>query len=264
MPGLLELQRAFAAGLRDQPHDADAWADSDGISATARLRVYRNTARASFERALEVTFPVVHDRVGPDYFRQLTHFYRRAHPSRAGDLHEIGRRFPGFLGSQLTGGAYAWLAELATLEWAVAEAGVAADATTAPASSLAGLAPESVPGARLRFVPSLQRVSARVPILSVWRASQSQAERPVVDLDSGPEHVLVHRATDGVQLRGLQADEFAFVDAIASGASLEAAVDAAALPLERLPALLFALFTDEAVAEIIPPPAPGLPRDPTH
>ena len=76
--------------------------------------------------------------------------------------------------------------------------------------------------------------------------------------------MLVHRAADGVQLRGLQADEFAFVDAIASGATLEAAVEAAALPLERLPALLFALFTDEAVAEVIPPPAPGLPRDPTH
>jgi hypothetical protein len=110
----------------------------------------------------------------------------------------------------------------------------------------------------------LQRVAARVPILSVWRASQSQAERPVVDLDSGPEHVLVHRAADAVQLRGLQADEFAFVDAIASGATLEAAVDAAAMPLERLPALLFALFTDEVVAEVILPQAQGLPRDLTH
>jgi hypothetical protein len=47
------------------------------------------------------------------------------------------------------------------------------------------------------------------------------------------------------------ADEFVFVGAIASGATLEAAVEAAALPLERLPALLYALFTDEAVAEVI-------------
>jgi len=64
---------------------------ADGIAAEARLQVYRNNSRALFEQALRLTFPVVLRRVGDDYFRQLAHFHRAAHPSRSGDLHDVGR-----------------------------------------------------------------------------------------------------------------------------------------------------------------------------
>lgn len=256
MPALPELQRAFAAGLRGQPHDVDAWADGDAISAAARLRVYRNNSRAVFGQALEVTYPVLRERVGHDYFRQLAHFYRLACPSDAGDLHEAGRRFPGFLRSHLDGDPHGWLAELAALEWAVAEAGVAADSPVAGASALAGLAPECVAGVRLRFVPSLRLVSASVPVLTVWRSGQPGADRAAVDLGAGAEYVLVHRTADTVQLRGLQDTELGFVDAIARGATLEAAVEESALPLDRLPLLLHALFAEQAVAEVLLPAVP--------
>jgi hypothetical protein len=259
MPALLELQRAFASALRDEPHDAVAWADGDGISASARLRVYRNNGRAVFERALEATFPVVRERVGPEYFCQLAHFYRQAHPSTAGDLHEVGRHFAGFLRLQLTASPYAWLAELAALEWAIAEAGVAAESTVAEASDLAGLGPESVADARLKLVPSLQRVSALAPVLAVWRANQPDADRATVDLSTGPEFILVHRTADGVQLRGQQAAEFTFIEAIAGGATLEAAVDASALPVVQLPVVLHALFAGGVIAEVIAPPHRSMP-----
>lgn len=253
MPALLDLQRAFAAGLHDRPCDVDTWAEGDAIPPASRLRVYRNNARAVFGQALELTYPVLRARVGDDYFRQLAHFYRHAHPSGAGDLHEVGRRFPGFLGTYLAGGLYEWLADLAALEWAVAEAGVAAEASMAPAAALAAIDPEAVAQARLRFVPSLQRVSARVPVLAVWQANQPGADRASVDLGCGAQCVLVHRTAHGVQLRDLPAREFAFVDAIARGATLETALDASALPLERLPPLLHLLFADGVVAEVVLP-----------
>lgn len=259
MPALLELQRVFASALRDVPQDAVTWADGDGISASARLRVYRNNGRAVFERALEATYPVLRERVGPDYFRQLAHFYRRAHPSKGGDLHEVGRHFAGFLRLQLAAGPYEWLSELAALEWAIAEAGVAAESAVADVSELAGLAPESVAGVRLTLVPSVRCVSACAPVLAVWRANQPGANRVTVDLGAGPEFILVYRTADGVQLRGQQAAEFAFIEAIAGGATLEAAVDASALPVELLPVVLHALFAGGAVAEVIAPPLGSMP-----
>ena len=253
MPALPELQRAFASGLHDGACDAEAWADGDGIAATARLRVYRNNARAVFERALEATFPVVRERVGHDYFRQLAHFYRRAHPSTQGDLHEVGRHFGGFLRVHLAEGPYEWLAELAALEWAIAEAGVAADSTVTTASTLAELSQDAVAGARFRLVPSLQCLSARVPVVTVWRASQPGADPAVTDLGAGAEFALVHRSDQGIQLRELPADEFSFVEALARGATLESAVDDSGLALDRLPVVLLALFADGIVAEVIPP-----------
>ena len=260
MLALPELQGAFASALRDGAQDAVEWADGDGIPAAARLRVYRNNGRAVFERALEATFPVVRERVGQDYFRQLAHFYRRAHPSTDGDLHEIGRHFAGFLHRYHSDGPYEWLAELAALEWAIAEAGVAAESNVAAASALAGLDPESVAGVRLRLVPSLQCVLARTPVLAVWRANQPGADQATVDLSTGPEFILVHRTADGVQLRGLQAAEYSFVGAIACGATLEAAVDKSGLPLESLSTVLYSLFADLTVAEVMAPspPEPGL------
>jgi hypothetical protein len=260
MLALLELQRAFAAALRDEPQAADAWANGDGISATARLRVYRNNARAVFERALEATYPVVRERVGPEFFRQLAHFYRPAHPSTNGDLHEVGRYFGDFLRLHLAEGHYEWLAELAALEWAIAEAGVAADSDIATASALGGLAPEAVAGVRLRFAASLRCPSARVPVLAVWRANQPGAGSAQIDLGAGPQYVLVHRAAEGVQLRELQAGEFAFVTALGHGATLESAVETSGLALEQLPGVLLTLFTDGIVADVIPPGHAALPE----
>lgn len=251
MPALLELQRSFAAGLRGLPHDAHYWAGSDGISATARLAVYRNNSRALFEQALERTFPVVRQRVGQDYFRQLTHFYRVAHPSRAGDLHEVGREFAGFVSSHLADSGYAWLAELATLEWAVADAGVAGDSSTTSVAALAGLSPDAVATVRLRFVPSLRRIAGTVPVPSVWRANQPGAQEAPVDLASGPEYVIVHRTGDGVQLRAVSRNEFEFIDALAGDATLDAAIEESALAIERLPGLLHWLFSDAVVAAVV-------------
>jgi hypothetical protein len=253
MLALLDLQRAFASGLHDATRDAGAWADGDRIPAAARLRVYRNNARAVFERALEATFPVVRERVGQDYFRQLAHFYRRAHPSRVGDLHEVGRHFSGFLRMHLADGPYGWLAELAALEWAIAESGVAADSAVATVSVLAGLAPDAVAGMQIRFVPSLQSFSSRVPVVTVWRTNQPGADRAAIDLGLGAEFALVHRGPEGVELREIKASELDFVAALARGATLESAIETSALPLERLPGLLLMLFTDGIVAEVIPP-----------
>jgi hypothetical protein len=97
-------------------------------------------------------------------------------------------------------------------------------------------------------------------VLAVWRANQPGADQATVDLGTGPEFILVHRTADGVQLRGLQAAECAFVEAIAGGATLEAAVDLSRLPLESLPTVLYLLFADQTVAEVVvpSPPEPGL------
>jgi hypothetical protein len=255
MPALLELQLAFAAGLRDRSSSVDEWAVSDGIPADARLRVYRNNARALFEQALQLTFPVVHRRVGDDYFRQLAHHFRAASASRAGDLHEIGRPFADFLAAYLTETPYAWLAELAALEWAIADAGVAADSSTASAASLGGLEPEALAAVRFELVPSLRRIAASLPVLSVWRANQPNAEECVVDLSAGPQCAIVHRGSTGVELREVTRAEFDFISALGAGATLDAAVETADVPLAALPMLLHWLFRDGIVAAVLPPAA---------
>lgn len=251
MTALREVQRAFGTWLLGRTDDAPDWADGNEVSPESRLRVYRNNSRALFEQALKLTYPVLCRRVGTDYFRQLGHHYREAHPSRSGDLHDVGRRFPGFLAAHLGGSPYAWLAELALLEWSVADAGVAAEAPAAAATSLAGLAAEHVASARFTYVPSLRLVRGSVPILSIWQANQPGSDGSPVDLSSGGECVLIHRNSGDVELRPAEPTEFAFVEATARGATLGEAIDASALPLEHLPAVLHRLFADGIIATVV-------------
>lgn len=249
MPALRELQRAFAAGLRDGTNSAP-WAADDGIDAAARLQLYRNNSRALFRRSLELTFPVVRRRVGDAFFRTLVDAFRREHPSRAGDLHEVGRPWPAFLAAHLEDSPYAWLAELAELEWACADAAVAPDAASVSAVALAALPAEALAEVRIVTAPSLRLVSASVPVLAVWRANQSDAAGDPVDLGSGPAFVRVHRPADDVELCALDVSEFHFLRELSGGASLGEAIDRAALPLERLAPVLAGLFTDGCIVAV--------------
>ena len=100
MASLRELQASFAGALRDP-------ARTCAVLPPANLAVYRNNASFTFRETLSRTFPVVHRRVGDDYFRQLAVAYRERHPSRSGDLHDFGREFAEFLGEHLESGEYA-------------------------------------------------------------------------------------------------------------------------------------------------------------
>jgi hypothetical protein len=216
--------------------------------------VYRNNVRALFEQALQLTFPVVRRRVGDDYFRQLVHHFRSAYPSRAGDLHETGRPFAAFLADHLADTPYRWLSELAALEWAVADAAVAADMPPASAASLEGLDPESLVMLRIRLVPSVRLVAATAPVLDVWKVNQSDAGAAAVavDLAAGPGHVILHRTPSGVALHAVPQVEFRFIAALHAGSTLGDAVETADLPTHALPEVLRWLFAEGLVGGACP------------
>jgi hypothetical protein len=251
MPTLRDLQRAFAAhlhGAADAPSD---FAADTPLPASARLAVYRNNSRSFFESALRSTYPVIERRVGPDYFQQLSVLYRRAHPATRGDLHWVGQHFPAFLQAHLADSPYAWLAELAALEWAIAMAAVAPDSARVGLETLRGVAPERLSAVRFRLIPSLDTIDASVPVLTVWRANQSGAASVPVDLSIGRECVLVYRnVEDIVELRGVTPRELAFVRALRAERSLEQALEESDLALDALQRALAHLFTDGCVAEI--------------
>jgi hypothetical protein len=250
VPALRDLQCAFAAGLRDGTRVEAPWAAADGIDAAARLQIYRNNSRALFRHSLELTFPVVRRRVGDAFFRTLVDEFRREHPSRTGDLHEVGRPWPAFLAARLESSPYAWLAELAELEWACADAAVAPDAASVSAVALAAVPADALADVRLVTAPSLRLVSASVPVLAVWRANQRDPAGAPVDLAAGPAFVRVHRSADDVELCALEAGEFHFLRELAGGASLGEALDRAALPMERLAPVLAGLFADGCIVAV--------------
>src|SRR5712691_4666021 len=132
---LRDLQKLFDRALFDYTPDAAApWIDGYetgaaqgvAIDAHARLAIYRNNLQEGFRKALALEFPVIERLVGEDYFRQLAASFQAEHPSRFGDLHCIGDPFARFLLQRFEDTQYAYLPDVATLEWAYQQSSVAA------------------------------------------------------------------------------------------------------------------------------------------
>jgi hypothetical protein len=251
MPTLRDLQGAFAAQLLDTPATPPPFVAGDAIPAASRLAVYRNNSRSFFDSALRATYPVVERRVGTDYFKQLCLRYREVHPSSSGDLHGVGRNFAAFLAEHLADSPYVWLAELAALEWAIADSAVSADSERLEIAALQGYPPDELGALRFTFVPSAHLLDASVPVLTVWRANQGESAGGPIDLSTGGECVVVHRAaSNDVEMRRVALVEFRFLRALESGRPLGDAIEESELTLETLPRVLKSLFEDGLVAAI--------------
>jgi len=242
MASLRELQHSFAAALRD-PTVACA------VSPPANLAIYRNNARAAFVSALELTFPVIRRRVGDDYFRQLATRYREQSPSRSGDLHWAGRDFPAFLDEHLRGGDYAWLADLARIEWSRTECSVAVPLPALSATALARFAAHDFEHLLFGLQPTLKLLSSSYPVFSVWLANQAE-NAPPVDQSLGPESGMVLSRTDHTEVRHINERMFSFLSALHSGLPLGESMSRAHLEVEALTGALEFVFAEGLVSSL--------------
>jgi hypothetical protein len=230
---LRELQVSFAAALRDRARVC-------AVLPPANLDVYRNNASFTFRQALERTFPVVHRRVGDDYFRQLAALYRARHPSRSGDLHDFGREFADFLAEHHAGSDYAWLADLARLEWLRTESSVMETATALGVEALGVHAAADLERLEFSCQPSLRLHSSSYPVFSIWSANQRE-NAPPVDQSAGPEQGMTLLRDNGTEVRALAPRLFIFLSALHGRASLGDAMTSSGFDeRELLDALAFA------------------------
>lgn len=228
MPVLLELQRrcydAFVLGRTESIASLVA-----NDASMAGVCIYQNNALEVFRKTLAAAFPVVARLTGPDCFRTLSRDYMQACPSRSGNLEGFGARFASFLAATYRHTDYAYLSDVARLEWACEEALCAADAPPLDAARLANVAPDAVRSLEFQLHPSCRLVSSPWPVLSIWRANNAEvADERIIHLDAGAEAVLVCRTADGLMLHPLPSADAAFVAAFQDGAHLAGACDAAA------------------------------------
>jgi hypothetical protein len=198
------------------------------------LAIYHNNRVANFRKALALAFPVVEALVGAPYFAQLARRYQTEHPSRHGDLQHVSTAFPQFLREHFAApetDRYRYIAEVAYLEEAFQHSLIAADATALAPSALAGTSPSSWPTLRLQIHPAARILALRWPVFELWRAHRHDRVEPMT-LAADEQWLqiarLVDTAGDAVsEVRPLDAATGRFLAALAAGATLGAATDAA-------------------------------------
>lgn len=166
------------------------------------LAAYRGNLQALSAQALAVPFTQLHAALGEPEFAALAWTFWRAHPPERGDLAQWGGALSGFLVEHA--GEASGLPDLARLDWALHLAERAADVAL-DAESLQRLGDTSPEGLLLDLRPGVVLLEQTGGPVLVWR----QGWRGVA--------------------QAVSAREAAFVRALLGGASLAAALEAAAV-----------------------------------
>jgi hypothetical protein len=230
MPSLHELQTGVMDALLHGPRAATTMlVDAPERAALARLNVYGNTVRGNFVDALRSTYPAVHRLVADDYFRQAAAGFQLEHPSPSGDLRHAGRLFSTYLAKLHEHDRYAYLADVARLEWLVQDSQLAAEQAPLSFEKMAGVAASAYDTLRFDLHPTLRLFESRYPARRIWAASVSDAADPEsIDLDSGGERLMVMRRGLQLIIEPLSAGEHCLLDHCRCGLAFAPALAAAA------------------------------------
>ena len=186
--------------------------------------MYRGNAVANTLGALRLAYPVCEQLVGEECFAGLARLYWRAHPPQSGDLNQYGDAFGAVIACVDEMAALPWLADVARLEWAVHQAGMAADHQPISMAALAKLSPAQLAASRLCLQPALQLITSDWPIASIWLQHQS-AHVGELDLSGrGAEIALIHRKGLTACIYSTPPCEAACLLALQAGHALESAL----------------------------------------
>jgi len=227
---LAALQHRFAraaTSLEGRPVEEislSAWLREDlGVSARERIEIY---AHAYFERihaVLREDFGALHAALGEAAFHDLAKLYLMARPPRSFSLRFVAESLPGFLAgpvAELFRRRWPFAADLAALEWAIADLFDAPDSPILARESLASLGPEAWGSVRLRLTPAQRVLALDWPVVELHEAWA--AGRALPALEPRATRVLVHRRAEQVFYREISALEAHALQRVGEGADLEA------------------------------------------
>jgi hypothetical protein len=220
-----------------------------------RFNIYRNNTFASLTATLLAVFPVTASLLGEGYFRFVAASFIKGNPPTEPRLVRYGSSFADFLGRLGELRALSYVADVARLEWLIAESLDAPIAEPKSVLAFSALAQSGIPEIRLQ--PSLRLLFSRWPALDIWSAHQPNGDlESLAAVQRRPERVALWRSHDSVRFLRLGGAQYAFLHALAKRRGFEAAAGRAAARAADfdLVAMLHGLFADGLVAEIRPAP----------
>jgi hypothetical protein len=173
-------------------------------------------------RALAARYPVVRRLLGDDSFLDVARRFVAMQPPRLPIVQHFGETFPHYLRSLGDTASFAYVADMAELEAARARAHHSADATPLDARTFSSLSAARFQECVVTLHPSVALVASRFPIVTIWRANQTDTSGGMLDRWR-PEAALIARSSLDVDVLLLPAGGHAFMTALATGSSIAAA-----------------------------------------
>lgn len=219
-----DLQAIFSSALFDSAaeHHILAHLTTD----SERFSLYRGNLSATWNKVLSAAFPVIRQLVGDDFFSGLARAFGKTHPSDNPDLNQFGAHFAPFLAHFEHVADYPYLPDMARLEWALHRAHYAPDAAALAPGALAALSPDDFERARFMLHPAASLFASSMAVVPLWQAHQNP-ETPFPQEMNAPSYAVIARPRWKAELAPLSPAAHAALSALAAGATMGTALDAA-------------------------------------
>jgi hypothetical protein len=227
---LAALQREFGAAIESLDRAAEAAPLFRGPSEKAleRLSVYRGNVVGACTKALAGAYPIVAKIVGKSFFEGLAREYLRRFPSASGDLNEFGAQLGQFVARFEHTRDLPYLPDVARMEWLAHRAYYARDAAAPDPVRLASALERDDGALHLGLAPACTLLASPWPLARIWQVHQEDYQGEFsVDLEAGPERILICRPRFRVLVGVISAGAYRFLERCGAGASVAAALDAA-------------------------------------
>jgi hypothetical protein len=250
---LRQLQRELQSHLLGEPSAiADAIVDAPPLPTPARLAIYSNAYRVRLIEALDDTYPILHGVLGDEVFGALGEEFVAAHPSVHRSIRWYGGELPEFLGRYPPYAEQPILAELALLEWTLAEVFDAADAEAKSRAAFSAIDGSAWSELQFEFHPSLRRLHFHWNTTAVWQAMSRDEAPPDPACAEHSVPWLLWRQNLQNYFRSMAADEAVALDAALRGENFSEICAALAewLPDEEIPlraATLLGTWADSGI-----------------
>ena len=201
---LHELQQLCLSRFTDTPESTTRADLEDRIVSGPRskstcIAVYRNNVAEIVKGTLSNVFPTVQQLVGDACFSSLARRYSSIHASLSGDLQSYGEAFAAMLDEIYVSTEYAFLGDVARLEFALDECLCAEFQPGITGEQLHAVLSDATVEVLLHRNPSLHLIESRYPILDIWR-SHREARFERMSLDQPSQNVVVVRSGSDAQM----------------------------------------------------------------
>ncbi len=230
MSSLHELQQNFLKSiLNNTPELAEEIVETNNISGTERLAIYRNNVFGNFTSALASVYTVIQSLVGENFFNYAASQYIRQYPSHSGDIHHFGKNFANLLNTLPEAKSLVYLTDVARLEWLIHESFHAANHAPLALDRLADILPEDYPKLIFILHPACRLMHSPYPIQHIWKMNQpGYQEKEIIRLDEGESWLLLVRREDfTIDLVNLSQGQFLLLEALSEKVNFNMAVDKA-------------------------------------
>lgn len=193
----------------------------------AGLSVYRNTVAKGRADVLAAAFPTVVRLTGEDWFRGAALAYGAESPPDDPAMDRYGAGFPAWLATFEPARDFPYLAPVARLDRAFAEAHAAPDAPVLDAADTAALPPPRLFASRAELHPSTRLFWFDWTIVSIWLSERGLEAAESLAFEPRGEGLLIGRPRMTVTAVRLDRAAHAFIDACRRRRTLGQAATAA-------------------------------------